>query len=512
MTTLNGLRKMKRFWGLVALATTVSACASTPAPQVYQSALPSAQPVRSITGFSDSLTCMDDMLYSYGIRDIRLTTNGIPDATGEIQTGTRDMLISAVSRMSQRSRAFTYIDFEEVTTGFAAPADRRLYERQQSMLTPTYYIRGAVTMFDDSVTNDTAGAGIRMQGTGFGINTDATSSVVGVDMNVGEVATGLIVPGAAASNRIAVTRRTKALDSTVDLKVDGEVMGAFLQGAHTKAEGMHTAVRSLIELNTIETLGKLTRTPYWRCLGVPQTDPASAKRAFRYFDAMDETNRIDFVQRSMHSLGLYSGPIDGKFNPQLAEAVGAYQAKHSLVASGRIDAQLYSSLLGQDMKLEGLQTVSAGSGPSFQKQAQEQLYISLTDVLEFPTYKAGMPLQMKARLNADAYLYCFYQDGAGSISRIFPNRFQPNALVEGGKVVQVPAEGSGFKIVFEQPGAKENIACAASRTEFGPNLPASLRQDDLTPLPVKTLTELEKAVRAVAPTDLAFTRLEFLIR
>lgn len=511
MLNLGTLTKKALLAGAALAMTFTTACTTTSLPQTYAAARPKAEPARSLTSFSESLSCMDKMFYDYGIRDIRISTNGIPDSTGEIQTGTRDMLIAAVSRMSARSRAFTFIDFEEVAQGYASPADRRLYDRQQGMLTPTYYIRGAITTFDDSVVNDTSGIGINIGGTSIGYNKDVTSSVVGLDMNVGEVQTGLIVPGVASSNRIAVSRRSKALDGSFDVKVDGETVGGFMQGANTKAEGMHTAVRTLVELNAIESLGKLTRTPYWRCLGIHESDPAAAEKALRYFEAMDEAERVEFVQRSLKGLGGYSGDIDGTISSALTESVGAYQAQNSLVATGRIDAQLYASLTGKDVHLAG-PGKAAANDPAIAKEAQDRLYISLTDALEFPTYKVGMPLQVKARLNDNAYLYCFYQDGAGSISRIFPNRFQPDALAPSGKALNVPQEGAGFRIVFEQPSAREHVSCFASRTEFGPRLPDALKQADLAPLAVKSMQDLEKAIRAAAPADLAVATSEFLIR
>lgn len=497
--------------GFTALATVVTGCASTP-DEIYTAAQPKAAPAASITGFSDSLTCMDDMLYSYGIRDIRLTTNGIPDSTGEIQAGTRDMLISAVSRMSARSRAFTFIDFEEVNSGFGPPADRRLYERQQSLLTPTYYIRGAITTFDESVTTDTQGGGLRVGGTGIGANFDQTSSIVGVDMNVGEVKTGLIVPGVASSNRIAVRRRSFGGDASFDVEVGGELVGGFMQAARSKSEGMHTAVRTLVELNTIEALGKLTRVPYWRCLGIDQADAGATEQAAKYYKSMEDIERVEFVQRSLKGLSLYSGEVDGVRTSGLKEAVGQYQANNGLIATGDIDRQLFTSLLGRDVKLAGSGQPITGSGPDFEDVVAEKLFISMTDTLEFPTYKVGMPLQMRVRLNADAYTYCFYQDGAGNTARIFPNRFQPNALVEGGKVLKVPSDNGGFQLVFEQEGSKEYVKCFASRSEIGVDFPDELKGADLTPLPFESLGAIEESIRENAPSDLAVNTVEFLVR
>jgi peptidoglycan hydrolase-like protein with peptidoglycan-binding domain len=226
---------------------------------------------------------------------------------------------------------------------------------------------------------------------------------------------------------------------------------------------------------------------------------------------MKEPERVEFVQRSLAGLGAYSGEIDGKPSSNLSEAIGAYQAQNSLVATGRIDQQLYASLSSKDIRLAGAGKAT-GNDPMTETSQPERLYISLTDALAFPTYKVGMPLQVKARLNADAFLYCYYQDGAGSIARIFPNRFQPDAQVAGGKALAIPQQGAGFQIVFEQPGAREHVSCFASRTEFGARLPDELKADDLAPLPFKTMADLEKAIRAASPSDLTVSSAEFLIR
>ena len=37
----------------------------------------------------------------------------------------------------------------------------------------------------------------------------------------------------------------------------------------------------------------------------------------------------------------------------------------------------------------------------------------------------------------DAYVYCFYQDANGTVARIFPNRFQPNPFLHGGKRIEI---------------------------------------------------------------------------
>ncbi|MDH3661197.1 MAG: hypothetical protein OEU92_14415, partial [Alphaproteobacteria bacterium] len=55
---------------------------------------------------------MDGLFMQYGISGWLVTSDGIPDATGEISAGTKEMLISAISQASVQSNAFNFIDFE----------------------------------------------------------------------------------------------------------------------------------------------------------------------------------------------------------------------------------------------------------------------------------------------------------------------------------------------------------------------------------------------------------------
>lgn len=510
-------RTTRRFVpALLALTVGLAGCAMSP-EQIYQTAIPKAPAQRTVTPASAVLSCMDDLFYSYGVRDIRISTTGIPDATGEITAGTRDMLIAAVGRMSQRSRAFTFVDLEVQTSMVGAVPDQRLYNRMGNSVVPAYYIRGSISSYDESVGNDTFGIGINIANQSAGVNKDTTSSVIGVDMNVGEVANSLIVPGVASSNRLVVSRSSLAADASYDVKVDGEDVAGYLQASRTKAEGMHTGVRSLIEYGAVETLGKLTRVPYWRCMGVNQADPSVAQKASSYFTGMSDEERTSFVQRSLTALNLYRGEIDGRTNAALADAVGQYQAKNNLVANGRIDSQLYASLLGEDIKLAGPGAPPVGSGQDFKAAVQDKLYIALTDPQGLPTYPVGRALQLTARINADAYMYCYYQAGAGGTARIFPNRFQAGPMVSGGKATYIPeADAAGsfakFALTTDTKGVTEKIRCFASRKDIGLTLPEALQAPDLTPLAYKSLDEIERALRAAGPDDMVASSIDFIVR
>ena len=120
-----------------------------------------------------------------------------------------------------------------------------------------------------------------------------------------------------------------------------------------------------------------------------------------------------------------------------------------------------------------------------------------TDRGEHPTFQINDLLVVQAQTNHDGFLYCYYQDADGSVARIFPNRFQPNAFVRAGAAVQIPPGPSrSFSIRFDKRRAREAIACLAAPTEFGLRLPQQLKAQDLAPLPVHGLDDLIDNFRA----------------
>jgi hypothetical protein len=96
---------------------------------------------------------------------------------------------------------------------------------------------------------------------------------------------------------------------------------------------------------------------------------------------------------------------------------------------------------------------------------------------------------------ADAYAYCFYADSDGRVSRVLPNRFQPDALVPAGRKITIPRTGAGFEIVPEKPDTSEEIRCFVAERDPGPALPAALISIDLAPLPADSLLDVAGAFR-----------------
>jgi peptidoglycan hydrolase-like protein with peptidoglycan-binding domain/curli biogenesis system outer membrane secretion channel CsgG len=508
----SGRSLSRRAGWLIGGCLTLAGCMSDPAvaPVVAEA---KTTPNKTISSFTSSLQCMDTLLWQHGKSDIYIMTSGIPDATGKVAAGTKEMLITAISRMSARSNAFRFVDFEPNPTSDVT-ALSALIGVQPNFVVPSYYIRGAVTQLDESVLSETQGAGLSLPWLDVGASRDQVVSVVSVDLNVGEVVTRQILPGMSASNSIAVIR--SGISGDAGGRIDKA--GLSFNVAFNKSEGFHQAVRTLLDLSVVEALGKLTRVPYWQCLGLDQTNQTFRSQAREWFDTTPADEQVRFVQQVLTSSGYYDGPITGLYDTQTRDAAARYQSDNELIPSGRIDFDLYYSMLSKPGVLarapgrEGAISGAGGKGIPVMPtdpNGQRRLDVFLnTDRGPLPQYKLGETLVVKAQPSVDAFLYCYYQDDDGSVSRVFPNRFQPDAFVPARTQVEVPPGGGGaFSIRFEQPGAPEQVACLAANREVGLLLPPELKRQDLEPLPVRGLDEIAQRFRGIAGVQVDDARL-----
>lgn len=496
-----------------ALLTLLAACQPRP-ETAYDVAQPRTAAVRNIGNFNEALRCMDDMFLTQGKKDIYITTAGIPDATGLISTGTKEMFITAVSRMSAKSDAFRFVDYDPTQLDVQVLSE--LVGLHDDFVAPNYYVRGAVTQLDSNVLQSQSSAGVSIPYLDLAVNANQIVSVVSLDLNVGKLTTRQILPGISSSNSIAVVQSGKGADAGGLIGKAGVSLSVSLD----KSEGFHQAVRNLIELSTIEVLGKLTRVPYWQCLRIESTNPNFRAEARGWFDTMGERERTGFVSAALVRTGYLQG-ASGAQTPEWSDAVARYQADNDLVPNGRVDFDLYYRLLANDARhpIAGASTPavatpvaaapgSPNTGPVVAAQAKADAAIpAALDPPRLvlgsprgpqPKYRVGETLVVSVQPTQDAYVYCYYQDAAGTVARIFPNRFQPDAFIHAGKQIEVPpAGGSSFAIRFDKPGVSEAVSCLGADREVGLRLPDSLKAQDLEPLPVKGLDDVAARFRTV---------------
>ncbi|HRK38696.1 MAG TPA: DUF4384 domain-containing protein [Burkholderiaceae bacterium] len=442
-----------------------------------QAAAPATPAVKNITSFTPALRCMDELFVAFQKRGIVITSGGLPDETAKVRTGTKEMLISAISRMSVRSGAFSFIDFHRTMGGqddLGHLFEMKGAERTQM---PDYYIRGSITQMDDNAIRKSKGFGFALPFMDFSLANDVAYDLLSMDMSVVEAGTRRIIPETSVANTMVITKGGRSADG------GGKIGKAGIQLSmdFSRTEGLGAATRALIELSLIESLGKFTQVPYWKCLEIESGNPAMRETALEWYETANDKNRILFVQRKLAGMNRYRGDIDGKNSELLTKAVSEYQARVGLTANGQMSFELYFSLLDDTQNALAAMPVTSEpvlpSGiatavrvaPSVDSIMEKQgaptpgegtlSIIMNSDRGSQPMYKVGETLKANITPSVSAVTYCYYEDASQNIVRIFPNKFTPNTILAAKQAH--PIAQYGFKIKFDRPGM-EKIGCVAS--------------------------------------------------
>ncbi len=499
--------------GFSLLAFSALACAQLgpagPSAIATSAAGPKTPATKTITNFTQALRCMDQLFMAHGKQGIVITSAGVPDETGKVRTGTKEMVITAIAKMTLQSNAFEFIDFHGGGDDLA-----RLFEARgdASRKIPDYYIRGSITQMDDNSVRSSKGAGISLPFLDLGYSKDESFDLISMDMSVGEAATRKILPVTSTSNTMVMVKGGKSGEAGGKL---GKIGLSFNMDL-SRSEGLGATTRTLLELSLIETLGKFTQVPYWRCLDTDITNPLIRDQARESYDMLQDKERITFIQRKLGgSMNRYKGPVDGAINADLKQAVGEYQAAVGLVANGQIDFDLYASLLDDvQNSLAALPAVKPATVPGVYaaigapppavpayvppgaSAPASAFRVNLdSEKGGRPAYRVGEFLNMNLSLSSDGTAYCYYEDNAHNTARIFPNQFQSNPTLRGNSSVRLPS--GGFKIRFDQPG-RERVACIGADRELV--VPKALQGvADLRPLPVKSVDEIVNQFRQINP-------------
>ena len=500
------------------VAVTLSGCGTQPlnaTNEVRIEATPKAAPQRTITNFSNALRCMDDLFDRYNISNVSIAAQDIPDATDQVVAGTKDMLITALSNMSAKSRAIRFValsyDLEDITRF------HQLHPRK-NFKSPDFFIRGAVTQVDQGVIEQQARAGVALaRAFNFTGSKDEIASIVSLDMNMGLVSTLQMLPAATSSNSIAVIRRGVGTSLTGTIKT----LGLLFEVDFARSEGLHHATRTLIELGTIEIIGRLTQVPYWECLDIKETNPLVQKQVQSWFDALSAKDLTTFAQAKLKALGHYDGPLNGVNDAKTREAIAYFKSKQGLVANGEVDYLLYYNLLADETPIDpayvpqivqrvntsGEYARDGNEPPAYEEVTKptvlegatvEKSELKLTTSRgSRPVYRSGEALSLEVETGTDAHVYCYYEPTPGEIVKIFPTRFSAQRKSTGGQALLIPSSDQ-FSIRFDRSGVVEKVLCLSSRDDIERSLPAELRDKALQPVSLQRLSQLyRRPVRTV---------------
>lgn len=307
-------------------------------------ATPASMPVIAITDFTDSLQCMDTFLARYQVqKNIKIVLVEEKDTTGQV-VGAKDMLLTALSRMSRKSSAIRVvaISADSVEGLIRDVAFNIVPQRYQDISVPIYYVRISQPQLDNAISADRLQAGLRLRNLVDGsVSKDTLMSAMSIDMNMGNMLTLENIPGVFSSNTVAIRRDGQSVSTTGTV----QKLGALFRITTDRSEGFHHTLRQLVELSAVELVGRLTHIPYWECLDIAATNNAVQRQLRDWYDGLSTEELTYFIQSKLVALGYHSGPLDGNLDSATRVAIANYKARTGMLATGEPDFALYWALI-----------------------------------------------------------------------------------------------------------------------------------------------------------------------
>ncbi|MCX6985221.1 MAG: hypothetical protein NT118_10805, partial [Lentisphaerae bacterium] len=263
---------------------------------------------KRVTRYEDSLDQFGIMLEAYDLQKIRIQSKPIKNQTAEkgLPDDVRTIVETSINKIR---RQITLIPYDpvyytaEVTTG-----------GQIVRTLPDIVIDGGLSEFDkDMIEKERelkAEAQVKKgdwgskadQDGGAGYQAKSGVSRLGLDLHLLDYATQAAIPGKQASNTVNI-RKTQL----------GWSIGYYFQGCGLsfeytlkKQQGLHSAIRLLVEMSVMEILGKYYDVPYWRCIEGAKPDEPMCTRLTEEFNDANDATQIAYLKEYLFLHG-YEG-------------------------------------------------------------------------------------------------------------------------------------------------------------------------------------------------------------
>lgn len=476
---------------------------------------PLTSPAKSVSVLRDALACMDQMLTEEQIPTTLIAVKSIPDISGLYSTGTKDMLITALSRMSRSSNAFKVVDYEvdplrqdtvQTITGLLLSSGSIDLQR------PQIYISGSISFGDRTVTSKRSSIGVSTNSTDSGYSWDILASAVGLDLHLGEMKTRTLYPGMDSANELIVAGGGRSVE--IGAKATGLPKHIYRVGTQFEVsadnnQGAGAAIRGLVDLAAIELVGKWSRVPYWQCLEYENNHPEFLRQMRQWYDEMSISERISAIQRALTEHRYWQGEISGELDDNLRHSLMLYQSATDLVPSGMVNFETYTRLLSTYVKAnsEGKFYRAGWNNKNFEADALPKPETLKPNALrpwspialellggKGNELTIGDAIVLRVVPPRTGYLYCYYQDATGVISQLYPNPLQRSKIVQGGRGLLIPdiSNPNTFLMQASSAGAEEAV-CVVSETSLDKQLPEAYTAAKIEP--IKTARDLSELKR-----------------
>ena len=486
-------------------------------------------PMKNITDFSEGLRCMDSMfeVFNYSPNELVILLEDIKDKTKKVDAGAREMLISALSNMARRSQVIQVIAYGTEASNLVSFLEQAGQKGVYSKI-PQYDIIGSVTQLDKDIVRKQADLATQVDGTinktsvggGVGVSASNSASLLGVDLSVITTNNIAVLPGVTTRNTAVIYRTGSARDFDAGISKTGITYSV----SSNKADGAAIALRALIELSAIELIGKLTKIPYWICLGLDPQHHAIRNEISDWYYQLSRSNLIHRVtQVQLFLRGYYDGPIDGYISAEYEQAIVNYKGRLGLEDSPGVDLEFYQAFLNDTPNsvkqsslayLKGKNPDKVSNEPIREKnqthqksaparnadvtQRQERTISDVKDEVltlliksKKQIHELGAEVQIIIKSSVSGFVNCYFIS-KNKILKIFPNRFSTNGFISSTGSIVLP-DSDSYSIVADKKN--ESIQCFLVTRKVYTDLPNTLKQQDFQPLPILDIEHLKSAYK-----------------
>jgi tetratricopeptide (TPR) repeat protein len=234
------------------------------------------------TVFEKSLERMAELLRAYGTPVTPVQCKNLGNQTAE-QSVPTDLYVMASSAINKIGRPLIFVPYDvqyvvgETTTGGKI---ERLY--------PQVVIAGGITGFDQDMVEKERE--VEAEGGWAGASGGARASAEGgvsrvvIDLSMLDYKTQAYFPGVVTSNSILLRRDKLGWGAFAYYMGNGASFDYSLK----HKQGVHAALRTVLEFSIIELIGKQFEVPYWKCIEGALPDVKMAERLRDEFSFLPE--------------------------------------------------------------------------------------------------------------------------------------------------------------------------------------------------------------------------------
>jgi len=251
------------------------------------------------TPFDQALRNLGAMLEAYDVPRTPIQCKNIGNDTAEKGALPSDLYTMISTSIGKVGREVVFVPFDANYVMSEASTGGRI-ER----VFPEAVIAGGITGFDkDMIEKDRKGqasggwagaSGSAKYNAGEGV------SRITLDLSVLDYKTQSGFPGVLSSNAIVVRK------DRFGWGVSGSYMGcggSFDSSVKTK-QGVHAALRFLVEFSVLELLGKYFEVPYWKCLEGANEDSVMCQRVADRFRELPDSTQAALLKRMLFLHGV----------------------------------------------------------------------------------------------------------------------------------------------------------------------------------------------------------------